>query len=181
MSQFNEPTIKSNTIFDGNIIKVQVDHVQLPNGKTATRELVKHPGAVAVLPLTSDNRLVVVEQFRKPLEKVTVEIPAGKLEPGEDRLQCAKRELREETGYSAGKWSHLVSFYTSPGFADEEIHLYIAEDLQTGQAQPDDDEFVHVREITLNEALTLIETTHICDAKTVAAVYAWQNRELKNR
>lgn len=181
MSELNEPTIKSDTIFEGKIIKVQVDRVRLPNGKTATRELVKHPGAVAVLPLTPDNRLVVVEQFRKPLEKVTVEIPAGKLDPGEDRLHCAKRELREETGYSADTWSHLVSFYTSPGFADEEIHLYIAEDLQPGQSQLDDDEFVNVREITLDEAWTLIETADICDAKTVAAIYAWQNREMKNR
>lgn len=181
MSKFNEPTIKSETIFEGKLIKLQVDHVRLPNGKSATRELVKHPGAVAVLAFTSDNRLVVVEQYRKPLEKVTVEIPAGKLEQDEEPLQCAKRELVEETGYVATKWAHLVSFYTSPGFADEQLHLYVAEDLQAGQSQPDDDEFVNTREITLDEAFALIETKDICDAKTVAAVYAWQNRELQSR
>lgn len=178
MSSFTERTIKRNTIFEGNIIKVEVDEVLTPNGKTAKRELVRHPGAVAVLPLTEHNRLVVVEQFRKPLEKVIVEIPAGKLEQDEAPLQCAKRELREETGYTADKWSHLVSFYTSPGFADEEIHLYVAEHLHAGPKQTDEDEFVNVREITLDEAFHLIETKDICDAKTVAAVYAWHNREL---
>lgn len=178
MSQFSEPTVKSDTIFEGNLIRVQVDHVRLPDGSTATRELVKHPGAVAVLPFTEDDRLVVVSQFRKPLEKVTVEIPAGKLDPGEDPLQCAQRELAEETGYRAHSWSHLVSFYTSPGFADELIHLYVAKELQAGTSQPDEGEFVQKREITLTEAFELINTGDICDAKTVTAVYAWQNREL---
>lgn len=181
MTSLTEPTIKSEPIFDGNIIKVQVDTVRLPNGNTATRELVKHPGAVAVVALTKDNRLVVVEQYRKPLEKMTVELPAGKLEANEEFVDCAKRELAEETGYTAKKWSHLVSFYTSPGFADEQIHLYVAEDLQAGDANPDDDEFVNTREITLDEAFALIDAGAICDAKTVTAIYAWQNRELNKR
>lgn len=181
MSHNNEPTIKSEPIYAGSIIQVQVDTVRLPNGKTATRELVKHPGAVAVIPLTSDNRLVVVEQYRKPLEKLTIELPAGKLEAGEDLLDCAKRELAEETGYTAKTWSHLVSFYTSPGFADEQIHLYVAEDLLAGESHPDDDEFVNTQEITLDDAYAFIQSGNICDAKTVAAIYAWHNRELKNR
>lgn len=181
MTRFSEPTVKSDTIFEGRVIRVQVDHVRLPDGNTATRELVKHPGAVAVLPFTEDNRLVVVSQFRKPLEKVTVEIPAGKLDPGEDPLHCAKRELAEETGYRANRWAHLVSFYTSPGFADELIHLYVAEQLQPGTSQPDEGEFVEKSEITLTEAMELIKTGDICDAKTVMAVYAWQNRELSKR
>ncbi|WP_054949543.1 NUDIX domain-containing protein [Numidum massiliense] len=178
MSTLNEPTIKSETIFEGKIITVQVDDVQLPNGKTATRELVKHSGAVAVLPLTKDQRLVLVEQFRKPLERVTVEIPAGKLEPGEDPLACAQRELAEETGFTARKWSPLVSFFTSPGFADEKIHLYVAEQLEAGKAAPDEDEFVHAMQVTFEEAQQLIAQGRICDAKTVTAVYAWHNRLL---
>lgn len=181
MPHFDEPTIKSESVFTGNLINVQVDTVQLPNGKTATRELVKHPGAVAILAITDDNRLVVVEQYRKPLERITTEIPAGKLEPAEDLMTCAKRELVEETGYTADTWTHLVSFYTSPGFADEQLHLFIAEDLQAGSARPDEDEFVTMKAITLDEAWDLMQSGHICDAKTVTAVYAWQHRLLNNR
>lgn len=181
MSHYDEPTVKSEAIFRGKLINVQVDTVRLPNGKTATRELVKHPGAVAVLALTDDNRLVVVEQYRKPLEKMTVEIPAGKLEPNENLIVCAKRELAEETGYTARTWAHLISFYTSPGFADEQLHLFTAEDLEVGSARPDEDEFVTAQAITLHEAWDLMQEGRICDAKTVTAVYAWQNKLLKNR
>lgn len=145
MKKFEEPTISSKTIFQGKVVKLQVDEVRLPNGKTATRELVRHPGVVAVLPLTKDGKMIVVEQYRKPLERSIVEIPAGKLEQGEDPLQCAHRELKEETGFTANQISHLCSFYTSPGFADELLHLYIAEELMEGQAKPDEDEFVDNR------------------------------------
>ena len=180
MSTLEEPTITSETIFEGKIITVQVDYVQLPNGKKATRELVKHPGAVGVVAVTEDDRLIVVRQFRKPLEKVTLEIPAGKLEPGEDPLDCAKRELAEETGYRAGEWTPLVSVFTSPGFADEQIHLYVAKQLKPGESRPDEDEFVEHTFITIEEAFSLIEKGEICDAKTVLAVYAWQNAALQS-
>lgn len=180
MSDYDEPTIRRDTIFTGKLIEVYVDHVRLPDGNIATRELVTHPGAVAVLPLTDDNRLVVVEQYRKALEKVTVELPAGKLEKGEEPLACAKRELKEETGYVASRWTHLVSFYTSPGFADEYIRLFVAKGLEQHQARPDEDEFVQAREITLDEAFSLIASADICDAKTVTAIYAWQSWERAN-
>ncbi|MBO8163100.1 MAG: NUDIX hydrolase [Brevibacillus sp.] len=174
-----EQTISSQTIYDGRIIKVKVDEVRLPNGKTAKREIVNHQGAVAVLALTDEGRMVTVRQFRKPLERTIVEIPAGKLEPGEDPLECAKRELAEETGYQAEQFTHLSSFYTSPGFADELLHLYLATGLQPGPVKPDDDEFVEVEELTLEEAKRLHERGEIRDAKTVLALFAWENRVLK--
>ncbi|MFC0214252.1 NUDIX domain-containing protein [Paenibacillus chartarius] len=170
---FEEPTIETKPIFEGKVIKVQVDTVKLPNGATATRELVKHPGAVAVLAVAND-KLLVVEQFRKPLERSLVEIPAGKLEPGEPPAEAALRELEEETGFRASSVKLLHSIAVSPGFADEIVHLYVAEGLQKGEARPDEDEFLNVEAITLETALQYIREGRIGDAKTITAVYAWQ-------
>jgi ADP-ribose pyrophosphatase len=176
-----EKTIASQSIYEGRIIKVKVDEVLLPNGHTAKREIVNHQGAVAVLPLTDDGKMVAVRQFRKPLERTIVEIPAGKLEPGEEPLACASRELEEETGYQAKHFDHLSSFYTSPGFADELLHVYIATGLTKGESRPDEDEFVDVLELTLEEAHELHRSGEIRDAKTVTALFAWENRVLKAR
>lgn len=176
-----EQTIRSEQIYDGKIIKVKVDEVLLPNGKTSKREIVQHQGAVAVLPFTDDGKLVVVRQFRKPLERTIVELPAGKLEPGEDPLECAKRELAEETGFQAEQFTHLSTFYTSPGFADERLHLYVATGLRPGKARLDEDEFVEVLTLSLPEAKALHEQGEICDAKTVLALFAWENRVLQER
>ncbi|WP_103105325.1 NUDIX domain-containing protein [Brevibacillus reuszeri] len=176
-----EKTIASQSIYDGRIIKVKVDEVLLPNGNTAKREIVNHQGAVAVLPLTDDGKMVVVRQFRKPLECTIVEIPAGKLEIGEEPLTCAKRELEEETGYVAKNYSLLSSFYTSPGFADELLYVYVATELTKGESRPDEDEFVDVLELTLEEAHELHRAGEIRDAKTVVALFAWENMVLRNR
>lgn len=176
-----EKTVSSQSIYDGRIIKVKVDEVLLPNGKTAKREIVNHQGAVAVIPLTEDGKLIAVRQFRKPLEKVIVEIPAGKLEPGEDPLSCAKRELEEETGYTAEQYEKLSAFYTSPGFADELLHVYVATGLVKGESRPDEDEFVDVLEMTLEEAHERHKAGEICDAKTVVALFYWENRVLRSR
>lgn len=171
--KFEEITISTEPIFEGKIISLQVDTVKLPNGGTATREIVKHPGAVAVLALL-DDRMIVVEQYRKPLEKSQIEIPAGKLDAGEEPIEAAKRELEEETGYRCGTIRHLSSFYTSPGFADEILHLYLAEGLTAGEVHPDEDEFLDVEAITLEQAQQYIQEQRISDAKTIMAVYAWQ-------
>ncbi|MCD1260721.1 NUDIX hydrolase [Paenibacillus athensensis] len=171
--KFEEVTVSTQSIFQGKMISLQVDTVQLPGGGTATREIVKHPGAVAVLALL-DDKLIVVEQYRKPLEKSQVEIPAGKLDPGEEPLTAARRELEEETGYTTESIRHVCSFYTSPGFADEILHLYVAEQLVKGEARPDEDEFLECEAITLDEALRYIREQRISDAKTILAVYAWQ-------
>lgn len=167
-----EKTISTKKIFDGRIISVQVDEVELPNGKTSTRELVKHPGAVAVIAVTEEGKIVLVEQYRKPLEKELVEIPAGKLEKGEDPEICAKRELEEETGYGCDSLELVSSFYTSPGFADEIIYVYVAKGLKKleNAAGLDEDEFVNLMEVTLEEALEFIKNQRIFDAKTIYAV-----------
>lgn len=171
--KFEEKTIQTEKIFQGNIISLQVDTVTLPNGKQATREIVKHPGAVAVLAL-HDDRMIVVEQYRKPLGRSEVEIPAGKLDPGEEPQRAAERELEEETGYRCDSLRLINSFYTSPGFADEIIHLYLAEGLVPGAMRPDEDEFLECESITLEEAQQYIAEGKISDAKTILAVYAWQ-------
>ncbi|MCM2980922.1 NUDIX domain-containing protein [Niallia circulans] len=181
MSTLEEKTLKTEHIYSGRIIQVQVDEVELPNGKTSTRELVKHPGAVAVIAITDDNKLVMVEQYRKPLEKVIVEIPAGKLEKGEEPALCARRELEEETGYECESLELVSSFYTSPGFADEIIHVYVAKGLKQKEnaAGLDEDEFVNVLEITLEEALEFIKEKRIFDAKTIFGVQYLQIANLK--
>lgn len=172
MHRFEEKTITSKKIFEGNIIDVQLDEVKLPNGETAERELVYHPGAVAVIPITADNKIVLVEQYRKPLERTLIEIPAGKLEKNENPITAAVRELEEETGYTTTNLSQVTSFYTSPGFANELVYVYITNDLIKMENPPagDDDEFVEIMEVTLEEAKSLIEEGRIQDAKTNYAV-----------
>lgn len=169
-----EKTISSQPIYDGKIIQLRIDEVQLPNGKTASREIVHHNGAVAVLAVTADQRIVLVRQFRKALERFLVEVPAGKLEGDEEPLACAERELIEETGYRTKQLDSVASFYTSPGFADEIVHLFKAEGLTEGDANPDDDEFVELLHLTLEEAKEYIASGEIRDAKTILAIYAWE-------
>lgn len=181
MGKLEEKTIATKQIFDGRVIKVQVDEVTLPNGKTATRELVKHPGAVAIIPITSEGKIVMVEQFRKPLERSIVEIPAGKLEPGEKPELTAIRELEEETGYGAMDLEFIQSFATSPGFADEVIHLFVARNLFE-IAQPaslDEDEFVELMEVSIEEAERLVKEQRIFDAKTILAIMWAKNNLVK--
>lgn len=172
MNNLEEKTLKTEPIYNGRIISLQVDEVELPNGKTSKREIVKHPGAVAVIAVTAENKMVMVEQYRKALEKTIIEIPAGKLEKGEEPAICAKRELEEETGYDCESIELLTSFYTSPGFADEIVHIYIAHGLtkKENTAELDEDEFVNLKEITLEEAQELILEQRIFDAKTMFAV-----------
>lgn len=181
MRKMEEKTISSETIFSGKVVQLKVDEVQLPDGRTTKREIVNHPGAVAVLAITDEDRLVLVRQYRKPLEKTILEIPAGKLEAGEELAACAARELEEETGYRAKALSHLVSFYTSPGFADELLHLFKADGLDQGQVNLDQDEFVELVELTLEECMEHIRQGDIIDAKTIMAVYLWQNEVLSRR
>ena len=172
MKKFEEKTIRSQSIYKGKIISLQIDDVVLPNDKEAKREIVKHPGAVAVIALTKENKLVMVEQYRKALERSIIEIPAGKLEPGEEPATTARRELEEETGYGCHELTFLQSFYTSPGFADEIIHIYVARDLYVieQKAALDEDEFVELLEVSLEEALQLVQQQKIIDAKTAFAV-----------
>ncbi|WP_245902303.1 NUDIX domain-containing protein [Gracilibacillus dipsosauri] len=176
-----EKTIQTKEIFDGKIIKVQVEDVTLPNGHTSKREIIKHPGAVAVIPITKDNKIIFVKQYRKPLEKVLVEIPAGKLEEGEAPITTALRELEEETGYTTKSLHYVTSFYTSPGFADEIIYLYETSDLEKLEVekQLDEDEFVELLELTLEEAEHLIQSQEIHDAKTAYAILYLKSKGMR--
>lgn len=160
-----EKCLTSESIFNGRIIKVQRDTVLLPDGRTATREVVRHPGAVGIVGLI-EGKVLLVRQFRYPLGKETLEIPAGKIDPGEDPEVCAIRELREETGYE-GDLTYLGVFNTSPGFADEIIYLYQANHLRWSPLQADDDEFIGLSEVPLAEAVEMIDRGEIQDAKTV--------------
>lgn len=172
MSTLEEKTIQTQVLFSGKVIRLQLEDVELPDGKFAKREIVKHPGAVAIIALTNENKIVMVEQYRKALEKTIVEIPAGKLEKGEEPADCARRELEEETGYECQRLEPFVSFYTSPGFSDEIVHLYTAKGLSKKEnaAALDEDEFLNLKELTLDEAVQEVKEQKICDAKTVFAV-----------
>ena len=172
MKKFEEKTIHSQPIFKGKVISLKVDDVTLPNGETSKREIVNHPGAVAIIAITDEGKLVVVEQYRKALERSIIEIPAGKLEPGELPEVTAARELEEETGYGCNELTYLQSFATSPGFADEIIHLFIARGLYKieNRAAMDEDEFVELMEITVEEGERMIAQQKIFDAKTAFAI-----------
>lgn len=179
MKKFEEKTIHSNRIYEGKVINLKVDDVSLPNGHTSKRELVEHPGAVAIIAITPDRKIILVEQYRKALERSLIEIPAGKLEPGEAPETTAIRELEEETGYTAEKLIKLQTFATSPGFADEVIHLFVAEGLSkaTNGAVLDDDEFVEFMEVSIEEAEEMVLDERIYDAKTAFAVL-WVKQHL---
>ncbi len=174
-----EKTIGKQDIYKGRIISLQLEDVLLPNGEQSKREVVKHPGAVGIIPITADGKIVMVRQYRKALEKVIIEIPAGKLDLNEEPLLCAKRELQEETGYVSDSMEFIVSFYTSPGFADELIYIYVAEGLTKREISLDADEFLDVLEISLEEAEQMIQEEKIHDAKTIYAVQYM--RMLQNR
>ncbi|MEC1179218.1 NUDIX hydrolase [Metasolibacillus meyeri] len=179
MKKFEEKTVASQSIFQGRVISLKVDDVQLPNGEVAKREIVNHPGAVAIVALTDEGKLLVVEQYRKALERSIVEIPAGKLEPGEKPETTARRELEEETGYACEELTYLQTFATSPGFADEVIHLFVARKLTPLQekAALDEDEFVELMEVTLEEAEAMMASGAIYDAKTAYAIMWLKNQK----
>lgn len=182
---FEEKTIKRETVFTGKIIEVAIDEVALPMGGTAKRELVFHPGGVGIVAITPSEKMLFVRQFRKPLERVILEIPAGKIDPGEGSHPevTGARELEEETGYRPQKMNHLASMYLSPGFANEMLHLYLAEGLEKVEnpRAMDEDEVLEVYELTLDEALERMKTGEICDAKTIYAIQYWQLALAKGR
>lgn len=163
-----EEQISQEEIFAGRIIQVYKDTVRLPDGKTATREIVRHPGAVAVVPLIED-KILMVSQYRYALAKETLEIPAGKIDPGENPETCALRELREETGYE-GDITYLGGFHTSPGFTDEIIHLFLAVNLKWSPLESDEDEFLKVVPVPKREALDLVYSNNFHDAKTALGI-----------
>jgi ADP-ribose pyrophosphatase len=183
-SKLIETKISSKDIFCGKIMTVQLDTVKLPNGKEATREIIRHKGAVCILPLAENGDVIVERQFRYPLNTVLLEIPAGKLDfVGEDPLEAAKRELREETGVTANKMTYLGEYVGSPAMLDEKIHMYLAEELLYGECDYDEDEFMSLDRIPLDELVEMILKGEVPDGKTQAAalrVYAMKQKE-KNK
>jgi len=172
-----EKTLHSREIFAGRIVHLRVDTVELPDGQQSTREVVEHAGAVAVVALDEADNIILVKQYRKPIERVLMEIPAGTLEEGEDPLECARRELEEETGYNALHWEKILSYYSTPGFTDELLHVYLATGLTGGSPNPDSDEFVEMVRLPLTEAYKLIFSGQIADGKSIIGIqYAYSQR-----
>ena len=171
LKRLAETQASSEDIFDGVILHVKRDTVTLSNGSAVVREVVRHIGAVCVIPVTDDNRVIMERQFRYPLNRVILEIPAGKLDaPDEDRLSAIKRELREETGYSADEWTELGDFHPAPAYSDEYITMYLARGLHKGERDLDEDEFLDVYAIPLADLVKDVMESRISDAKTQVCV-----------
>lgn len=165
-----EKPLDRQILYDGKIVRLRRDTALLPNGTHALREVVEHTDGVAIVAIDDQNRVLLVRQYRYPLEQTLLEIPAGKLEMGEDHRPAAMRELSEETGVTAGKLTYLGFVYGSPGFCNEAVHLYLAENLQEGTPHPDEDEFLQLERIPLQELVQMTLDGTLTDGKTVAGV-----------
>jgi ADP-ribose pyrophosphatase len=162
-----ETLIESSRAYAGDFLKVQRDSVRLPDGATTTREYILHPGAVVILPVFDDGSVLMERQFRYPLNRVFIEFPAGKIDPGEDPLTCAKRELQEETGYTARDWHFVCTIHNAIAYSDEHLDIYLARGLTAGHSALDDGEFLDVFTASLAELLTWVRDGKITDVKTV--------------
>lgn len=176
-SDLTEQQLSSKTVYQGGLLHVKEDQVQLPNGHTARREYILHPGAVVVIPLLANGDIVLERQFRYPLQRDLYELPAGKLDEGESPLACGQRELLEETGYRAEKWQYLATIHPCIGYSNESMSLYLAQDLTEGEHQRDGDEFLEIFTLPLREALEWVRTGRITDVKTVIGLF-WAEKIL---
>lgn len=175
-----EKRLESTVVYQGGFLTVHRDRVELPDGREGVREYIRHPGAVAILALTSGGELVLERQFRYPASREFLEIPAGKIDPGEAREACARRELLEETGLHAENWTYLGTAHPCIGYADEEISYYVARDLVKNPRQLDDGEFLEVVTMPLAEALAKSLTGEICDSKSLVGLF-WLSAHLEGR
>lgn len=171
-----EKTIKSETIYNGKVVHLRKDEVTLPDGKRSMREIIEHPGAVVILAESNQGKLIMVKQFRKAVEEVLLELPAGTVEPSERMIACARRELEEETGYQAKSWEKIYDFYSTPGFCNEKLILYFARNLIKTKPNADHDEFIEVIEIDKEKTRSLLQKKQIRDAKTLIGILWWLNR-----
>jgi len=174
-----EERISGEDIYGGIFLNMKRDRVSLPDGQEAVREYLTHPGAVAILAILDDGRILLERQYRYPIAKVCMEIPAGKLDPNEDPLVCAQRELEEETGYSARRWSYIRRIHPVISYSTEFIDIYLAEGLQAGKSRLDEEEFLDVFAAPLDEILAWVEQGVITDVKTTIAIY-WLDRYRRN-
>ncbi|MBB4844942.1 ADP-ribose pyrophosphatase [Paucibacter oligotrophus] len=170
-----EQGLQQETVFSGNFLKVQRDTVRLPDGKTATREFIRHPGAVMIVPLLDDGRLLLERQFRYPMGRVMLEFPAGKLDAGEAALHCAQRELLEETGYQAREWAHAGVLHNAIAYSDEGIEIFFARGLKPGQQALDEGEFLDLVTHSVGELDQLAAQGQLTDAKTLIGLL-WLSR-----
>jgi len=177
VKDLSERRLSSRLVYDGRLLKVRSDTVRLPDGASAEREYIEHPGAVAVIAVTDAGELVMERQFRYPLGRDMFEIPAGKIDPGEDPLTTARRELQEETGYTAAEWTHVATINIAIAYSNEHIEIYLARGLQHAQAKLDDEEFLEVFTVPLATALAWVREGKITDSKTVSGLF-WAEKIL---
>lgn len=170
-NNIEEKILSEERVYEGKIVKVSILDVTLPNGEPAKREALRHVGASAIVPVDDEGNVTLVRQYRAPIASVLLEIPAGKLDfKGENRLEAARRELREETGLTAENWTHLTDIVTTPGFCDELISIYLATGLTAGEDEPDDDEFLNIVKMPLSELADMAMRGEISDSKTLIGV-----------
>jgi ADP-ribose pyrophosphatase len=174
LKDLTEHFVEGSQVFDGNLLKVYRDTVRLPDGTQGTREYIKHPGAVAIVALTEDRQLLLERQYRYPPRREFIEVPAGKVEPGEPHLDTAKRELLEETGYVAERWTPLCSIDTAIGYTNEVIELFLAQKLTLKTRKLDAGEFLEIFLVPFDDAVTMVRDGRITDVKTVAAILWWK-------
>ncbi len=168
--ELKETTVSQETVYEGIIVDIRRDKAQMPDGRISNREVVVHPGGVAVFAIDEEKRVILVRQFRYAVGEVVLELPAGKLEPGEDPMESGLRELEEETGLRPGTIRSMGYSYSSPGILGERIHLFFATDLQQGDPHPDDGEFVEVIRVPYSELLDMVRRGEIKDGKTLAGI-----------
>ena len=169
--RLSETRIDGELAYDGRFLKVSKDRVRLPDGAITSREFIRHPGAVVILPLLPDGKVLLERQFRYPNDKIFTEYPAGKIDPGEDPLACAKRELLEETGYTAARWDFVCTIHNAIAYSDEHLELFLARDLTAGEAQLDEGEFLETFTATVPELLEMVRRGEITDVKTVIGTF----------
>jgi len=167
-----ETALHSDLLYQGKILNLRRDVVRLANGRQASREVVEHVDSVAAVPLLDDGRVVLVQQWRYPVERALLEIPAGIIDPGEQPAEAMRRELTEETGYATGRFELVFSVYLAPGYSQELIHIFLAQDLQPAEAAPDDDEIIQVKKVPFEDAVAACRRGELTDAKTVAGLLA---------
>ena len=170
-SQLRETRIDGEVVYDGPFLQVLRDKVSLPHGAHAHREYIRHPGAVVILPLLDDGTVLLERQFRYPLARVFIEFPAGKIDPGEDVLACAKRELQEETGYTAATWQFVCTIHNAIAYSDEHLELFVARDMTAGPAMLDDGEFLETFTATVPELLDMVRRGEVTDVKTIIGAF----------
>ncbi|WP_019141340.1 NUDIX domain-containing protein [Noviherbaspirillum massiliense] len=170
-AHLTETQLDTELAYDGHFLKVQRDKVQLPDGKESTREFIRHPGAVVILPVFDDGSILLERQFRYPHHSVFIEFPAGKIDPQEDPLACAKRELQEETGYTASEWTYVCTIHNAIAYSDEHLDIFLARGLVDGERQLDDGEFLDTFKLDLPEMLEWIRTGKITDVKTIIGAF----------